>query len=79
MIEASIKQRTRQAEDYSKEINTCYSSLAESRTRMRQCRKLAEHQDIVLRKTINKYEQAKLKCQIQKSLKKSLEKKWKLG
>lgn len=63
-----IKQRTRQAEDYSKEINTCYSSLAESVTRMRQCRKLAEHQDIVLRKTINKPEQSKLKCQIQKLL-----------
>lgn len=68
MIEASIKQRTRQAEDYSKEPNTCYSSLAESVTRMRQCRKLAVHQDIVLRKTINKHEQAKVICQIQKSL-----------
>ena len=68
MIEASIKQRTRQAEDYSKEINTCYSSLDESRTRMRQCRKLAVHYDIVLRKTINKHEQSKVKCQIQKSL-----------
>ena len=45
MIEASIKQRTRQAEDYSKEINTCYSSLAESRTRMRQRCKLAVHQE----------------------------------
>ena len=45
MTEASIKQRTRQAKDYSKEINTCYSSLAESRTRMRQCRKLAVHQE----------------------------------
>lgn len=75
MIEASITQRTIQAEDYSKQLNTCYSSLAESLTRMRQCRKLAVHQDIVLRKTINKHEQAKLKCQIQKSL----EKKWKLG
>ena len=48
MIEASIRERTIQAEDYSKEINTCYSSLAESVTRMRQRRKLAEHQDIVL-------------------------------
>jgi len=35
MIEASITQRTRQAEDYSKKINTCYSSLAGSVTRMR--------------------------------------------
>lgn len=75
MIEASIKQRTRQAEDYSKEINTCYSSLAESRTRMRQCRKLAVHQEIVFRKTIHKHEQSKVKCQT----KKSLEKKWKNG
>lgn len=75
MIEASIRERTIQAEDYSKEINTCYSSLAESVTRMRQRRKLAEHQDIVLRKTINKHEQSKVKCQIQKSL----EKKWKNG
>ena len=68
MIEASIKQRTRQAKDYSKEINTCYSSLAESRRRMRQCRKLALHQEIVFRKTINKHEQSKVICQIQKSL-----------
>lgn len=68
MIEASIKQRTRQAEDYSKEPNTCYSSLAGSLTRMRQCRKLAEHQDIVLQKPINKHEQSKVKCQIQKLL-----------
>ncbi len=75
MIEASIKQHTRQAEDYSKQINTCYSSLAESLTRMRRCRKLAVHQDRVLRKTINKHEQLKVKCQIQKSL----EKKWKNG
>ena len=75
MIEASITQRTIQAEDYSKQLNTCYSSLAESRTRMRQCRKLAVHQEIVLRKTINKHEQSKVKCQIQRSL----EKKWKNG
>lgn len=68
MIEASIKQRTRQAKDYSKQLNTCYSSLAESRTRMRQCRKLAVHQDRVLRKTINKHEQSKVKCQTKKSL-----------
>ena len=68
MIEASIKQPTRQAEDYSKELNTCYSSLAESLTRTRQCSKLAVHQDIVLRKTINKHEQSKVICQIQKSL-----------
>lgn len=68
MIESSIKQRTRQAEDYSKQLNACYSSLAGSLTRMRQCRKLAEHQDIVLRKTINKPEQSKLKCQTKKSL-----------
>lgn len=70
MIEASIKQRTRQAKDYSKEINTCYSSLAESRTRMRQCRKLAVHQEIVFQKTINKHEQSKVKCQTKKSLEK---------
>ena len=62
----------KRAEDYSKQLNTCYSSLAESLTRMRQCRKLAEHQDIVLRKSINKHKQSKLKCQIQKSLEKSL-------
>lgn len=68
MLEASIWERTIQAEDYSKQITTCYSSLAECVTRMRQCRKLAEHQDIVLRKTINKHEQSKVICQIQKSL-----------
>lgn len=68
MIDASIKQHTRQAKGYSKQINTCYSSLAESLTRMRQRCKLAVHQDIVLRKTINKHEQSKVKCQIKKSL-----------
>lgn len=49
----------KRAEDYSKQLNTCYSSLAESLTRMRQCRKLAEHQDIVLRKSINKMQTIK--------------------